>query len=840
MNMLFDLGSPSDREIKILEKSGNFDLVDKILFKYSSRYKLLVEDLSIDVIFSNLRNDLLSSEDKNDWLDTAHMNLKQLTGTKNIFKKFEKMPIMLQIQLSEYFNSAKITSEHLKLRSIIESVFLVKTISFEIWLSAFKRFSISVKKSSDFVDKFWYFTDLELLVGFNLDGGLSHDDKVVKVAAWCDGEISRNENRLYYNVFSNMLKERLMSIKPNLRPTTIDDYLLNVDSWMTDGSARGFRVPIEYEGKVLKSQSKKQAIAQGMNLVELKSIMMNESNFNNTYSATEKIEPGRKGRLIISAPVGQQLRMSYVEKNLGDLIKRAFPEINFLKNSRNQLFNANVLTVESGSSSLKNKVFFPADATSFDQFVSRGEIDSCLNVLHEMIDMFVSTNLLPKDVSEVMQLIKDNFFDIPVLVSQIPTLTWQHGLPSGVKWTALLGSLINIVRYLTIVEIPDGTPFSKIKTDFITVQGDDMAIILSRLVDSMRILVQYERFNIPIHFLKNYISYTSIEFLRKVHYAGKQLAYPARLITKLCFRLPENSGSKDNLSLLQERTLSIFRLYCRNANSINCYSRMVDLVSYVLQVNKTVAKTILSSPSFLGGLSFIEPDDTFTLKGHHLVKGYKWQIIEKELGDIIVGGIYKEAADYTNAKLNIGAGTRLMKNGLIQSLSPVIKPFMHRKFQDYEASINTKVSLQLKIHISLQKNTYWRSWMLSSHLSIPNLADVVDYYRRRGDRQAILDMTDVLVYDLAYELSIKARDDVFWPWVDNTLATVSFQIEGLNDVQRSLLTDLILSSFLSRWIKTHDNINIRDYNTILYIVWGYLRANISNILSKKWLLYCTD
>lgn len=838
--VLFDLGVPSDKELKAMESVGSFGLVKNLLIKYSTRFKLLVEDLSVDNIFNNLDSDLNHYIKESDWLSDQHMNLKQLTGTKNIFKTFQFMPVMLQIQLSEYFNSAKITPKHIKLRSIIEKRFRLGIIGFQDWIKAFKKFSISVKKSSDFQDDFWLFTDIELMVGFNLDGGLSHEEKVAKVATWCDGEISRNENALYYNVFQNLCRQRLESVKPQLFPITVDDYILGVDGWMTDGSARGFRVPIEYEGKILKSQSKKQAIAQGLDSTELKKIMYNEVQFGNTYSATEKIEAGRKGRLIISAPVGQQLRMSYVEKNLGDIFKRAFPEINFLKNSRNQLFNANVLTEQTKKGNLLNKVFFPADATSFDQYVSRGEIESCLNVFQILIDNFVSVNMLPKDVSDIMLLIRDNFFEIPVLVSQIPTLKWQHGLPSGIKWTALLGSLINIVRFLTIVEIPDGSTFSRIKFDFITVQGDDMAIITPRLVDTLRILAQYERFNIPIQFAKNYISFTSIEFLRKVHFDGKQLAYPARLITKFCFRLPENSGSKDNLSLLQERTLSLFRLYCRNANSVLSYKRMIDLVSYVLKTSNLEASSILSTPSFMGGLSFIESDPTANLKGHHLVKGYVWQIIETNLGELEVGGIYKEAAVHTNSKLNITAGTRLMKNGLIQSLSPVARPFVHRKHKTYETQINTKISLQLKIHISLSKNTYWRSWMLSDRLAIPNLADVVDYYKRKNDRQSILDMTDVQVYDLAYELSNKADDDVFWPWVDNTLAKVSFQIEGLNDMQRSLLSDLVLSSFLSRWVKNHTHINIKNYNTILYICWVYLKANISNILSKNWLLYCND
>lgn len=838
---IFDLKQPTRSEILAINSMGNFKTNNIILRGLSTKYAILTEDLSVDVIFNNLIVDL-QIKGLNDWLDAEHLGLKQMTGTNNIFKSFKHMPVMLQLQLSEFFNTSKMHVKMIKLRSIIEKRFVDGPMSFDVWRTAFKKFSISVKKSSDFFDDYWLYTDLELLVGYPLSNTISDDFKLKSIEEWSKNEVSRgiDENN-FYDETLKVYNDRLDSFKHNnFKFLSVNEFLLKINLWMTDGSSRGTRINFMFENKVMKSNAKKQAIPMKYNNNELLKLFLGEVKSWETYSASLKIEPGRKGRLIISAPMSQQLRMAYVEYCLGNLFKLMFPEINYLKNSRNQLKNANKMTIETRINRKSNNLFFPADATAFDHNVSRKEIDIFMDIMILFITKQCDKNLLHGDVLVAMSLIKDLFFDIPILLNAKKVGYWQHGLPSGIKWTALLGSIINIVRYVVIKNLSKNSVFGPLNEKFITVQGDDMAIIYHKNLDALRLLHYYEYFNIPIHFHKNYISYTSIEFLRKVHFGGKQLAYPARLVTKLLFRLPENTGSKDNQSLLQERLGSIFKLYTRHGNSINSYPRLINLISYVLSVNMNKAEIYLHLPNALGGFGFIKPNERDSLKSHFTTAFLAWSKVERDLGNVEISGSYIESLNYSDSKLGFKTPIVNLKKGLTEALSSVPVRYVQKIVKESEIKINTKVNINHKIHISIDTNINWGTWVLSSNLSFINLADILSSLRSRNDRQTLLMLTDDSILELFNIMMMKADDNMFWDWVEGKLLNLSFTFEGFNDVSRSILCDQVLSSFIYRWLRTHKNLSLKDYNTILFTAWKYLEINIRNIVNKNYMLYTVD
>lgn len=847
---LFDLKQPSPKQIKMLNLVGNFEVNEKLLNSLSSNFNQLTKVKDDKTMLSDLKSDLSMSslDDDIDWLDEQHLSLKQLSGTK-ITVQGSNMPKMLSLQLSEFNNVLPPSTFKSQLLQIVVDEFRRRVVPVNVWVNAFKNLSISMKKSDN--PRFQDFTDIELFVGYNLGVGLSHERKVSKVVDWGVGDISRGKYQdLYYDAFNKQLASNDHFTNPfndsRTANISLERFLMRVNLWMTDGSSRGMKVELTSQGERITSLAKKQALALGLNLEQLKEMCLVNNPDWDYYSATEKIEPGRKGRLIISAPLSLQMKMSYIEYCLGSLFSDSYGEINFLKNARNQFRNVSKLTNYTNFSNkwwLLQKgthYFFPADATAFDQFVSRGEIELIFKYIRVAVMVRVDAGVIHQDCIEVMDAIIQTYFDIPVKVGDEVVGHWQHGVPSGIRWTTLLDSLINIVRFKTMVNLSSGDPiFGRINVPFITVQGDDMAMVMNRTIDSLRLLKMYELFNIPIHPYKNFISHTKMEFLRKIHVKGTQLAYPNRLITKFLFRLPENRGANDIRTLLQERTTSLVRLYSRFDNT-KYPERIMKMVAYVLEIDVSLATKIVTSPSFLGGFGLLPSYSQIKLKGHHLADLFLWQPVRDIDADINLTGVYLQAVEHFSRALGLPVLTTNLKAGLLQALNPQRLPFQHTRFLHKKAEINTKFSINTKIMVDLFGKAYYKTWAVSRTLDIINLSDVVAHFRRTDNLDGLLNITDDSCHFFTTMMFDHCTTKLAWDWVEGKTPTLSFVHVGLNDVQRSLLSEYVFGTLFYKVLISHRHIGDGLFNSVLFLSWCYLQQNVDFLLSNNILTYCID
>jgi len=825
-----------DGFVKII-KSNNNEESYKILLSHSEIFKNLVTGYPINVAINRLDNNLKVGKE-NDWLDEEHLSLKQLCPIPNRFSWADNMPVMLQLQLSVLRDLHSKNNDFQKLLNMILNKFKRGVVSYRVWRDAFKIFSNDIKKGSRDAN-FRFFTDLELLVGYNLSG-LTFEEKKVKVDAWCKGDISRGyDSDMYYGIYLEQCKSRFSGVQSNTMFLSFEEFLLSIPLWMSDGSSRGFKVKYNVNGEIKTSLSKKQAIGMGCDLEFLLKIALNKTE-NDFYSATEKIEPGRKGRLIISAPISQQLRMSYIEYCLQDLFKKAFPNVTIFKTANKQqdsLEKLMDLTIARGP----NYVFFPADASNFDQNVSRQEVLIVLNIMREIVIKLIRFKRIHNDCLALIDLVIENFFDIPVKIDGVVVGLWQHGMPSGIKWTALLDSIINDLRFSTICKFLEFGDFGKIVVIDEKFTGDDISVVLLRVLDAVRLLNAYNHFNIEIHPNKNLLSFDFTEFLRKIYFRRQQYAYPNRMVTKFLFRLPENEGSKDIRALLTERCYSIFRMFNRSANIDLGYYWCEDMIKFVCKVNKTRSKQILYGFGIMGGFGYL-----LTRQGNWKTKEsgtvVTWPNVGGKDKTMGVSGVYRSSVNYFAEKYSVSNASKELGVSIFKALDSERSGFNDNKDIEFdEVTYRLKLNINTRMRIDFKGgSSRWAKWIKKEDFNPPNLTDILINLRKYDDVAKLLELTHLNVLLLLEELRLKSNKAFFWDWVLGRLENISFIAGGANEVQRSRIADLVQNTILSRVLKTHTVMDHDLYNKCLLVSIRYISSNYDFWLRNMYMYKCID
>jgi len=116
---------------------------------------------------------------------------------------------------------------------------------------------------------------------------------------------------------------------------------------------------------------------------------------------------------------------------------------------------------------------------------------------------------------------------------------WVNGVPSGLRWTTLIDSLVNYLRSKIISEYVNrkwrATSLLEIRC-----AGDDDDFTCSSWFLGYLVFKTYELFSIPVHSSKNFISNDCTEFLKNlVLKEGKMVGYKARKVANLFFISPE-------------------------------------------------------------------------------------------------------------------------------------------------------------------------------------------------------------------------------------------------------------------------------------------------------------
>lgn len=112
---------------------------------------------------------------------------------------------------------------------------------------------------------------------------------------------------------------------------------------------------------------------------------------------------------------------------------------------------------------------------------------------------------------------------------------WVHGLPSGYKFTALIGSLLNAALNQIIL---DDLKVSRVAAVY---QGDD-ALILLKPESSVRFLDvlarRYEHYGLILNISKSMFSSTAFEYLKHFYHSKHVFGIPVRAYKSIVWRKP--------------------------------------------------------------------------------------------------------------------------------------------------------------------------------------------------------------------------------------------------------------------------------------------------------------
>ncbi|UHK03112.1 MAG: RNA-dependent RNA polymerase [Sanya totivirus 1] len=184
-----------------------------------------------------------------------------------------------------------------------------------------------------------------------------------------------------------------------------------------------------------------------------------------------------------------------------------------------------------------NLLKVPLDQSNFDQHQSYTTIMTCLLAMYT----FARERGAPPDVIEVFQRVLCTLgrHDVSIYYdNQRLKYVWNNGLPSGWRWTSLLGTLINIGEFVTITKLCEERYKTIINYHRLIGQGDDLTLCLHQLEHVNMIVQMYNEVGLEINPQKIYVSRYRNEFLRRSIETGGIFGYIPRTLLALRFRNP--------------------------------------------------------------------------------------------------------------------------------------------------------------------------------------------------------------------------------------------------------------------------------------------------------------
>lgn len=197
----------------------------------------------------------------------------------------------------------------------------------------------------------------------------------------------------------------------------------------------------------------------------------------------------------------------------------------------------------------------PLDQSKFDQKQSK---ETVLVAIAAILDFLVKRVPSVEDIRKVGDALWESIAvnDIEILLEHEYLGIWKNGLPSGWRWTALLGTLLNLASFDIIKEISvDRMGFDPGISDHFA-QGDDVIFSCPSLKMISIIMNTYKGIGYEVHPEKTFISKTRGEFLRRSYEPYLVTGYITRSLLSIRFKSPE----------IQQPTIRVQRLHSRLEN----------------------------------------------------------------------------------------------------------------------------------------------------------------------------------------------------------------------------------------------------------------------------------
>lgn len=437
----------------------------------------------------------------------------------------------------------------------------------------------------------------ENLSGYNLKW--TKGSKDLAVLEWCSGSITTPTPDYGTKLFGCMVKLFPGSRSPSkLTCKTLSEYIQNSDEWLTTGSGSVRRRLVQMESgefvrakknKTLWAMSQKDPTSLASELMRLSTPM--------PMHCADKVELGRKERLIIVAGEDCLILFGFIHYYISYIVRSLLTPL-FFSSTHLPKFWFNLMTL------CRNKqiVQFPYDAPSFDQKVSRLEWRMFFGWLYHVLNAWCDVGN-KAHVLDVLNKCNELFFKLKVVLPESGAIVdWEKGIPSGIRFTALADTVINMARQQFVYErlIEDTSSFFFCRFFGL---GDDILLFLP---DQSFAELWFQKVNdlgFGANNLKNWTSKDCGEFLKRVIYKNTTRGYLLRRLGGHAFRDPTKSALPPGRERMEERLSSFLILNDRFCNSFDVFNQLCYSMQTVTfnKIKNSMASELVRTPRFAGG-----------------------------------------------------------------------------------------------------------------------------------------------------------------------------------------------------------------------------------------------
>lgn len=187
---------------------------------------------------------------------------------------------------------------------------------------------------------------------------------------------------------------------------------------------------------------------------------------------------------------------------------------------------------------------------------------------------------------------------------------WVHGLPSGYKFTALIGSVLNAaINNMVLKRLQLSVRAS-------VYQGDDALIIINKTLKYSEssllneLAATYETLGLVLNRNKSLISRTSFEYLKHFYIQGRVFGIPARAFKSIVWKKPKTEIVFESTATKFQNRLATLRMCARRlCNYIP--KKLYAIIKYMLlridkkkTLNRADILSLIHTPVYMGGLGF--------------------------------------------------------------------------------------------------------------------------------------------------------------------------------------------------------------------------------------------
>lgn len=195
---------------------------------------------------------------------------------------------------------------------------------------------------------------------------------------------------------------------------------------------------------------------------------------------------------------------------------------------------------------LGRKWLVPLDYSGFDKLVTKEEV---LITIEELTRRFsfgalYMRNLRASSIRSVVPGFEQDY-------------AWVNGLPSGIAFTAVVGSIVN----LTWLRLAGGDGYA---------QGDDAVLEVDRFTDAVNVIHNLQEMQLDVNPAKFFIDKWRTEFLR-IQVSDRGLnRYAMRQVNSVAYRKPLARGEPDKVSYMQSVGRNLLDVISRGLTGVTC------------------------------------------------------------------------------------------------------------------------------------------------------------------------------------------------------------------------------------------------------------------------------